>query len=323
MGCAGGIDNGINTVHLAYIRSGAGHALFGSRQWIPAEQIDDPVIAIIIGLPLEPAFATKGELAIDLLTGAYADGMRVDFVAGDEVYGACPQLRTFLEEHRQAYVLRVRSSFILTLGGGTRLTCEQVVAKHLKQKRRWTIHSAGDGSNGELTLKWAAAKFGGAERAAQMFGRVTHVAEEDGLALDFDHSIQANTFDAHRLIQLAGEQGKGEAALYALFRAHFTDGLDVGSREVLAGLADEIGVRADLDGEDGAAAVKEELSRARALGASSVPLFLFEGQFAVSGAQPEDTLLAALEEVAERTGQTPTAAKVDGDACENDGYCAT
>lgn len=64
-------------------------------------------------------------------------------------------------------------------------------------------------SNGELTLKWAAEKFGGSERAAQMFGRVTEVATEDGLVLDFDHSIQANTFDAHRLIRLAGEQGKG------------------------------------------------------------------------------------------------------------------
>ncbi|MET8054181.1 DsbA family oxidoreductase [Streptosporangium sp. NPDC005286] len=182
-------------------------------------------------------------------------------------------------------------------------------------------------SNGELTLTWAAKKFGGAEQAAQMFGRVGGVAAEDGLVLDFDHAIQANTFDAHRLIRLAGEQGKGEEALYALFRAHFTDGLDVGSREVLAKLAGELGVRADLDGEDGAAAVREELAQARAIGVSSVPLFLFEGQFAVSGAQPEDTLLAALEEVAERTGQSPAAravkaAQTGGDACDDEGYCA-
>jgi predicted DsbA family dithiol-disulfide isomerase len=182
-------------------------------------------------------------------------------------------------------------------------------------------------SNGELTLKWAEEKFGGAERAAQMFGRVTDVAAEDGLVLDYDRSIQANTFDAHRLIGLAGKQGKGEEALYALFQAHFTDGLDVGSREVLAKLATELGVRADLDGEDGAAAVKEELAHARALGVSSVPLFLFEGQFAVSGAQPEDDLLAALEEVAERTGQSPAAravkaAKAGGDACDDEGFCA-
>lgn len=111
MGCAGGIDNGINTVHLAYVRAGAGHALIASRQWIPAEQITDPVKAITTGLPLELTFRTKGELAIDLLTDAWSDGVRLNYVAGDEVYGACTQLRTFVEENGQAYVLRVRSSF--------------------------------------------------------------------------------------------------------------------------------------------------------------------------------------------------------------------
>ncbi|MFI7636760.1 transposase [Nonomuraea sp. NPDC049400] len=71
------------------------------------------------GLPLHLTFATKGELAIDLLGEAYADDVRLDFVAGDEVYGACTKLRTFLEEHGQAYVLRIRATFTLALGGGT------------------------------------------------------------------------------------------------------------------------------------------------------------------------------------------------------------
>jgi SRSO17 transposase len=154
MGCAGGIDNGINTVHLAYIRADAGHALVASRQWIPAEQIDDPVTAITTGLPVDLTFHTKGELAIHLLKSAWSDGVRFDFVAGDEVYGACPALRTFCEEHRQAYVMRVRSTFTLTLGGGTRLTCADAVAKHLKQKRKWTVRSAGAGSKGERLYAW-------------------------------------------------------------------------------------------------------------------------------------------------------------------------
>lgn len=155
MGCAGGIDNGINTVHLAYVRAGTGHALIGSRQWIPAEQISDPVTAITTGLPLDLTFATKGELAITLLREAFADSVHVDFVAGDEVYGACTSLRRFLEEHRQAYVLRVRATFALTLGGGTCLSCTEVVAKHLKQKRKWSIRSAGNGSKGMRTYAWA------------------------------------------------------------------------------------------------------------------------------------------------------------------------
>jgi len=155
MGCAGGIDNGINTVHLAYVRAEAGHALIGARQWIPAEQISDPVKAITTALPLELTFATKGELAINLLREASCDGVRLDFVAGDEVYGACTTLRTFLEERGQAYVLRIRATFTLTLGGGTCLTCEQAVTKHCKQKRKWTIRSAGNGSKGERTYAWA------------------------------------------------------------------------------------------------------------------------------------------------------------------------
>ncbi|MEU7865116.1 IS701 family transposase, partial [Nonomuraea sp. NPDC049141] len=155
MGCAGGIDNGINTVYLAYVRAGVGHALIGARQWIPAEQISDPVTAITTGLPLDLTFATKGELAGDLLREAYADNVRLDFVAGDEFYGACTTLRAFLEEHGQAYVLRIRATFTLTLDAGTRLTCEQAVATYLKQKRRWVIRSAGDGSKGERTYAWA------------------------------------------------------------------------------------------------------------------------------------------------------------------------
>ncbi|MEU0570442.1 IS701 family transposase [Nonomuraea sp. NPDC005983] len=155
MGCAGGVDNGVNTVYLAYIRGGTGHALIAARQWIPAEQITDPVTAITTGLPLDLTFATKGELGIGLLSDAWSDGVRLDFLTGDEVYGACTKLRTFLEQHEQAYVLRVRSSFALTLGGGTSLTCAQAVARHCKPKRAWTIRSAGDGSKGERAYAWA------------------------------------------------------------------------------------------------------------------------------------------------------------------------
>nr|WP_127939510.1 hypothetical protein [Nonomuraea polychroma] len=51
--------------------------------------------------------------------------------------------------------MRIRATFTPTLGGGTCLTCEQAVAKHLRQKRRWVIRSAGTGSKGERTYAWA------------------------------------------------------------------------------------------------------------------------------------------------------------------------
>jgi SRSO17 transposase len=115
LGCAGKVANGITTVHLAYVREQAGHALIGARQWIPAEHLGDPVKSQDMGLPADLAFRTKGQLAIDILTETFADGIRLDFVCGDEVYGSCTQLRAFCEARGQAYVLRVPSSFHLNL----------------------------------------------------------------------------------------------------------------------------------------------------------------------------------------------------------------
>jgi SRSO17 transposase len=155
MGCAGRVANGINTVHLSYVREKTGHALAGARQWIPAEDIKDPVKSLVTGLPLDLRFRTKGELAIDILTAAYLDGLEFDFVCGDEVYGSCTGLREFLEGRGQAYVLRVACSFRLTLAAGTTMTCADAVKKLLKGKRAWEVRSAGKGSKGERWYAWA------------------------------------------------------------------------------------------------------------------------------------------------------------------------
>jgi len=155
LGCAGKVANGINTVHLSYVREGAGHTLIGARQWIPAEHIADPVKSLLRGLPLDLEFRTKGQLAIDVCAAAYADGIGFDFACGDEVYGSCTQLRGFFEARGQAYVLRVPSSFTLTLAAGTKLTCAQAVTALLTHKRRWEVRSAGAGSKGQRWYAWA------------------------------------------------------------------------------------------------------------------------------------------------------------------------
>jgi SRSO17 transposase len=154
MGCAGRVANGINTVHLVYVREKTGHALIGARQWIPQEHLDDPVKSLVMGLPLDLAFRTKGQLAIDIAADAFADGITFDFFCGDEVYGSCTQLRLFFEGRSQGYVLRVPSNFHLTLATGARVTCAQAVRWLLKDKRRWEIRSAGKGSKGERWYGW-------------------------------------------------------------------------------------------------------------------------------------------------------------------------
>ncbi|WP_188187342.1 DsbA family oxidoreductase [Nonomuraea sp. SYSU D8015] len=173
-------------------------------------------------------------------------------------------------------------------------------------------------AEGEPLISYLERKFG--PDARQMVQRVTGIAAADGLEMHQDRAVSANTFEAHRLIEVATLQGLGGEMAERLFRAYFSEGLNVADADVLAKLAAEVGVR---DSGEGAEEVREQLGRARALGITGVPLFLFEGQYAVSGAQPEDTFAAAIDEVAERTGQTPiTQLAAPADGCDEDGYCA-
>jgi SRSO17 transposase len=154
MGCAGRVANGTNTVHLSCVREKTGHALAGARQWIPREQIEDPVTSLVMGLPLDLEFRTKGQLAVDICADCYADGLAFDFICGDEVYGSCTRLREFLEAEGQAYVLRVASSFMITLAAGTKVACAEAVKCLVNSKRRWEVRSAGTGSKGERWYAW-------------------------------------------------------------------------------------------------------------------------------------------------------------------------
>ena len=155
MGCAGRVANGINTVHLALVRERTGHALIGARQWIPREHIEDPAKSPAMGLPPGLGFRTKGQLAIDVLADADADGLAFDFICGDEVYGACTELRGYLEERGQACVLRVASNFTVTLAPGTKVTCADAVRRLARDRRRWEVRSAGKGSKGDRWYAWA------------------------------------------------------------------------------------------------------------------------------------------------------------------------
>jgi predicted DsbA family dithiol-disulfide isomerase len=150
--------------------------------------------------------------------------------------------------------------------------------------------------------------------------QVTHTAEADGLRFDFERAIIANTFDAHRLLWFADQP---EAVVFgatadtqpelveALHRAHFTDGLDLGSHDVLVSLAAEVGLDEDrvwrlLSSTEATADVRGQLARASDLGITSIPTFVFGGSYAVTGAQPAHTMRAVLTEVARRERLAPT-----------------
>lgn len=198
MGCADGVANGVNTVHLSYARERIGHALIGFRQWIPEEQVKDVRAFLRMALPLGLKFLTKGELAIEILKEAYADGLFFDFICGDEVYGACTRLREYLESARQAYVLRVRKNFYLTFRDGSILACEDAVKKMIRREN-WEIRSAGRGSKGERRYAWAWIKVD--EGHCLLVRR--HLNSGD-LAFHYCYTPEGQRFAMSRLIRAAG-----------------------------------------------------------------------------------------------------------------------
>lgn len=144
-------------------------------------------------------------------------------------------------------------------------------------------------------------KFGGADRAAQIYERVKAAGREAGLALDFDRiARQPNTMDAHRLIAWAQSDGQSADALVeALFKAYFVQGRFIGDRAVLAEIAGEAGLdakqaRAWLETGEGADEIADMDRRTRQMGISGVPFFVFNQKLGVSGAQGSSTLADAL-----------------------------
>lgn len=125
-------------------------------------------------------------------------------------------------------------------------------------------------------------------------------AQELGLEFNWQDARYGNTFDAHRVVHLAAEQGLADRAHERLMRAYFTEGKAVGDREVLVALATEIGldattVRAALDSDDFGNHVRSDEATAKMLGIESVPFFVLDRKYGVSGAQPPQVFTQALE----------------------------
>ena len=155
------------------------------------------------------------------------------------------------------------------------------------------------------------AKFGGRERMRQINTVVAEAAAKEGLALN--QSIirrTPNTVEAHRLIRHAGELGEADRMVDALFSAYFAQGLDVGDRATLISIAVEIGfdrkrVAGVLASELGVAEIQAADLRARQLGIQAVPCFVFDGRYAVSGAQEPSAFLPLLDLAREHAVSAP------------------
>ena len=143
-------------------------------------------------------------------------------------------------------------------------------------------------------------KFGGPERAAQVYARVSAAGATVGIPFAFDRiERQPNTRDAHRLIAWAQERGDASDLVERLFRAYFIDGRLIGDHGVLAAIAGEAGLdsaaaRNLLDSDEGIDAIALMDGRAREIGVQGVPFYIFNQHIAVSGAQEPDALIDAI-----------------------------
>ena len=157
-------------------------------------------------------------------------------------------------------------------------------------------------------------------RAAEQ--RLTDVAAGDGLDFRFDIARSGLTFDGHRMIHLAAEQGLQDAMKERLMRAYFTEGELVGDPQTLVRLATEVGIpaaeaEATLSGDRFADAVRDDERTAQQLGISAVPTFVVDRSLGVSGAQPPEQLLGLLREG--WANRRPVNVVTGGEACGPDG----
>ena len=170
-----------------------------------------------------------------------------------------------------------------------------------------------------------AAKYGfPLARAQEMIDTMTATAAQDGLDFRFDTARPGNTFDAHRLLHLAGERGVQDAVKERLFRATFTEGEAISDHETLVRLVAEAGLDADearrvlADGTY-AEEVRADEAQAAQLRITGVPFFVVDQRYGVSGAQPAEVLRQVLDRAWAETAPLQVvgggAPGCEGDAC--------
>lgn len=137
-------------------------------------------------------------------------------------------------------------------------------------------------------------KFGGQEGAVKAYLPVVEHAQKAGLEINFEAIERTpNTLDAHRLIHWAGIEGFQTRVVNALFKGYFVEGRDIGNQEVLADIADSVGMNAAvvqklLATEEDIDAIAQRDAHSREMGVNSVPTFIVANKHAVPGAQPPE-----------------------------------
>ncbi len=191
-------------------------------------------------------------------------------------------------------------------------------------KRRLETALASFEDAGEVMIRWhsfeldpgAPAVYEGdhTERIARKYGRTREeveaslasmraMAAAEGVELNFDRVRGGNTFDGHRLLQLAFEHGLQDAMKERLMRAYHSDGELISDRDVLLALGIETGLPENaieqmLEGNSYDEQVREDERTAQQLRIDAVPFFIIDRRLAARGALDAPQMLGALQQAA-------------------------
>jgi SRSO17 transposase len=162
-GTAGRTENCQIGVFLAYA-SASGHALIDRELYIPASWIDDRARCRAAGIPDDIGFATKPQLAQQMLARALEAKVPFGWFTADEVYGQAPYLRDWLEDRDVSYVMAVKCRDTFPAPAGPQRADALIAAL---PARAWQRLAAGAGSHGPREYHWARIAIGAGARTGR------------------------------------------------------------------------------------------------------------------------------------------------------------
>lgn len=162
------------------------------------------------------------------------------------------------------------------------------------------------------------------EQANANCQNMKRMAQAEGLDYQFDTMILTNTFDAHRLTMLAKSKGLMHEMTERLLHAFYTESKHIGDHTTLIELAAEIDldqneVTSLLESDSMADEVRSDQQEAAELGIRSIPFFLVNRKYAITGAQSTDIFVQSLQQILEQDGPFQSQQEVEGAACDDDG----
>lgn len=168
-------------------------------------------------------------------------------------------------------------------------------------------------------------KGGSTADGKRMNDQMASIAKEVGLQYNFDNAIINNTLNAHQLLHFAKTRGIQNEMKESVFKAYYTDGKDVSQIDTLVQLAVELGLseaetRKVLEENVFANEVLADQEHAYQIGVQGVPFFVFNNNYAVSGAQQPETFAQVLQKVWEEEKPALIVEAGEG-SCTIDGEC--